>query len=483
MSYTALLRGSLCALVTLFAFNITTIVSAQSVDKFFPYPVQKEILPNGLDVIIIEMPEFKDVLSYNTLVLAGARNEVERGKTGLAHLFEHILFRHKYQAEVDGYREAINKLGAFNNAWTWFDVTFYHPLTFTFNLESKIVEDVTPRESLPGILDLESERFVSLAFDEKIFKTETGAVLGEYRRSATNPGLKMGEKMLELAFPAHSYGHTTIGYYQDVLDMPNHYEAAVKFYQTYYRPNNCVLIISGDVNSKELLPRIRQHYGSWQSRPVPDVTIEDPPQAEERRGHVSWESNVPPRVSVAYKLPEYRTGNTQTAVGQLLPELLVSESAPLFRKLRYDKKTASEFYFDGGKATYEGFDPRLVVATARLYKEQYAERGEEYLEEVIKDMVAGFNELKAFSSMPDADQILATVKSKYRYDFLASLNSPGNVAETFAWYYRFERDPNVFDKLVASVEKLQPNDIDMFARRFFVSNNRIIVTMSHDAQE
>ncbi len=481
MSCSAFPRGYLLTLTTALVVGTSTFVSAQSADKFFTYPVQKETLPNGLDVIIIEMPEFKDVLSYNTLVLAGARNETERGKTGLAHLFEHILFRHKYKGQVNGYDETMDELGAFNNAWTWFDVTYYHPLTFAFNLDSKPVTKGT--ESLPGILELESGRFVSLAFDEKIFKTETGAVLGEYRRVASNPGLKMSEKMLELAYPLHSYGHTTIGYYEDVLDMPNHYDAAVRFYQTYYRPNNCALIISGDVNSDELLPKIRKYYGNWKTSTTPDVTVEDPPQDEERRGHVPWESDVPPRVSVAYKTPEYKTESVETAVGQVLPELLVSQSAPLFRKLRYEKKTASAFYFEGGKSTYEGFDPRLVIATARLYKQQYSEKGKQYLEEVIQDITAGFHDLKNFSALPDASDILETVKSKYRYDLLASFDSPASVSETFVWYYRFERDANVLDNLVASVEKLQPSDIDTFAKKFFVSNNRVIVTMSHDINE
>ena len=143
--------------------------------KVFPYAIHKRTLANGLDVIVIETPEFKDVLSYNTLVLAGARNETESGKTGLAHLFEHILFRHRYGGEEGGYEERMSRLGTHNNAWTWFDVTFYHPLTFTSNLTGKHLRT----EDLPGVLPLESSRFSGLDFDEKIFKTETGAVLGE----------------------------------------------------------------------------------------------------------------------------------------------------------------------------------------------------------------------------------------------------------------------------------------------------------------
>lgn len=174
---------------------------------FFSYPIHKKTLANGLDVVVIETPEFKEVLSYNMLILAGSRNETEKGQSGLAHLFEHILFRHRYQGQPDGYSEAMRQLGAHNNAWTDFDATYYHPLTFRSNLER--------------LAELEASRFTELHFDEKIFQTETGAVLGEFRRIRSDPRLKMEEKMLQALFPRHTYGHTVIGFYEDVLEMPN----------------------------------------------------------------------------------------------------------------------------------------------------------------------------------------------------------------------------------------------------------------------
>ena len=211
----------------------------------FPYPIYKKTLANGLDIVVIETPEFKDVLSYNTLVLAGARNETEPGRTGLAHLFEHILFRHRFAGEEGGYTQRMTRLGTHNNAWTWFDVTYYHPLTFTANFKRR----PNGEKELAGLLDLESSRFTKLAFDEKVFKTEAGAVLGEYRRNASFPSLKLSERLLALLFPHHPYGHTTIGTHEDILDMPNKYVAALEFYDTYYRPNNCILIVVGDVKA------------------------------------------------------------------------------------------------------------------------------------------------------------------------------------------------------------------------------------------
>lgn len=455
----------------LLAVHLLAAVPVAGAQRLFPYELQKATLENGLDVIVIPMPEFKGVLSVNMLVLAGARNEIEKGRTGFAHLFEHIMFQHRYRGEESGYNAAIDKIGAHNNAWTWYDVTFYHPLTFTASLEPK---GSMGGEPLPGILELEASRFTSLDFTEKIFKTETGAVLGEYRKNATDPSLAMAEKQLELLFPNHPYGHTTIGYRRDVEDMPNHYDYARWFYDTYYRPNNCILVITGDVTLDQLRPRIESAFGAWQSQPTPVITATDPPQTAELRGHVAWDAPVPPRISVAYKGPRYETGTKESAVMQILKELLASPSAPLYRQLRYEKKSVGYLRL----AAYDAFDPYLIEMDSQLFAEPWTERGEAYLEETVRDMVAGFEDLRAFSSSSDAARVLEVIKSKFTYDLLGSLDSPANVALTFALLYRFERDPEVLDKLLASVQELTPSDIDAFAQRYFAPSNRVIVTMA-----
>ena len=97
------------------------------------------------------------------------------------------------------------------------------------------------------------------------------------------------------------------------------------------------------------------------------------------------------------------------------------------------------------------------------------------------DIIAGLDELKRFSRQKNAKKLLEVVKSKYRYDFLAGLSSPANIAETFAWYYRFDRDPEVLDKLLASVQKLTAQDIDSFAQTYFVPENRAVLTLAYEA--
>jgi len=442
--------------------------------KVFPYTIHKKTLLNGLDVLVVETPEFRNVLSYNTLALAGARNELEKGKTGLAHLFEHILFRHAYQSQPGRYQDLMERLGTHNNAWTWFDITYYHPLTFSSNLAGRTLGT----ERLPGIVELEASRFEALNFDEKIFKTETGAVLGEYRNSSSLPTLKMSERLLALAFPDHPYGHETIGYYEDVLAMPNHYQAARAFYDTYYRPNNCVLLIAGDVKAEEVFTQVEARYRDWQPKSVPPIPPAAPLPGPQRE-HVGWPADVAPRIYLAYRLPRFQTRSVETAVAELLSELLVSRSAPLHKKLRFEKQTVSELTFADGTRGFESFDPRLLIVDAQLFKEQYAQKGAAYLDDVIRDVEQGVDELKRFSRQRSAKQILATLKSKYRYDFLARMSSPAAIAENLAWYYRFERDPEVLEKLLASLERLRPQDVDALAGKYFVPQNQVIITLAY----
>ncbi len=433
-------------------------------ERFFPYDVHKRTLENGLDVLVIPTPEFKDVLSYNTLVLAGARNEVEPGKSGLAHLFEHILFRHRWDGKDDGYRLAIEQMGAFNNAWTNFDVTFYHPLTFTSNLES--------------LAALEAARFVKLDYTEKIFQTEAGAVLGEYRRGASNPGLRMSEVRSRLMYGSYGYGHTTMGYLEDVEDMPNEYQAAVKFYGDYYRPNNVVLLVTGDVTPEAIFSLAQRLYGDWKPSNLPKLP-EAEPVGGPKREHMAWNVDVPPRVQLAYRMPPHASGSVETAVGQLLPELLTSETAPLYQKLRFEKQLAAGLF--SGSGGYESFGPGSLVLTAILFKEKYIEMGQGLLQEVTADMEGALEDLKSFASRPDAEETLAELKSKYRYDMLSQFDSPGDIAENFSWYYRFERDPDVFNRLVESVNKVTPQDIESFARKYFMPNNQVLVTLAHES--
>ena len=114
-----------------------------------------------------------------------------------------------------------------------------------------------------------------------------------------------------------------------------------------------------------------------------------------------------------------------------------------------------------------------------LYAERFQKEGQAYFDRVQADIHAALDELKNFSRRPDAAALLDVLKNKYRYDFLAGLRSPADIAVTFSWYYRFERDPQVLERLMESVARLVPRDFDDFARKHFTPENRAVVTMAH----
>lgn len=455
-----------CLFVLAVASKGPSVFCAEATSRVLPYEVTKKTLPNGLDVLVIETPEFQDVLSFNVLILAGSRNETEKGRTGLAHLFEHIAFRHKYDKGGDSYSSRMESMGAFDNGWTWFDVTYYHPVTFTSNLEK--------------LIRIQSERFVSMDFSERIYRTEAGAVLGEYRRIASDPGLRMEEVQADLAYGTdHGYGHTTMGYLQDVRKMPESYASGRKFYETYYRPNNAVVIIVGDVDTARVLRLVEQAFGAWESGVIPEQPEVKEPQGP-LAGHVDWDSEVAPRILFGYLIPPFRPGSRESAVHLLLPELLAGKTAPLYRKLRYEKKLATAMGV--GLRGSQGFDARLLEASVRLDRDLLEEREIQGLfAEVTEDLVAGFDELKTFSRRDGASGLLPAIQSKFRYDLLASLDSPHDIAMVLAWYYRFNRDPAVLETIVEAAGGVTPEDVDAFAAKYFVPERRVVVTMSHRA--
>jgi zinc protease len=179
---------SSAAIMRLITIFILAAISVFAAGKIFPYAYTQEDLPNGLRLITIPT-DYPNIVSLFIVVDTGSRNEVEPGKSGFAHLFEHLMFRGtaeypsaKYQAELQG-------AGAASNAFTSSDLTAFHT---TFS-----------KEDLPRILSMEADRFQHLDYAPELFKTESLAVLGEYNKNSANPSSKLNEAIRATAFKVH----------------------------------------------------------------------------------------------------------------------------------------------------------------------------------------------------------------------------------------------------------------------------------------
>ena len=442
--------------------------------KVFPYPIITRTLPNGLKVTVVPAHEFKDAATFASVVRAGSRNEVHKGKTGLAHLFEHIMFLHEWNGKEEGYENEMQRMGVDNNAFTEYDHTFYHPTTFTENL---FAQKGPNGERLPGVIELEAARFKGLKIGQKKFQVEAGAVLGEYRRIFSFPEEKMIEDLSPLAFPNHPYGHTVIGYRDDVEKMPEAWDVAWEFYRNYYTPATVGILVVGDVEPDKVFAEVEKYYSDWKAATPPEIPAEAEPDGE-KSVHVKWESDVSPKLMVGYHTPAMKPGTKEAAIGILLSELLTSRSAPLFQKLRYQKQSATSF---GMYSDPQSIDPHWMLVSADLVQERFQKDGEKYVQEVRQDIIDGIEALQHFSKEKGAAKTLAVLKSKVKNDFLASMNNTLSTATVMGYYYRYEQDPKAIDKTFAGLQTLTPADIDAYAKKYFTQKRRVTATLWKDA--
>src|SRR5690349_6913196 len=194
------------------------LAQTNSSSRFFPYPWTLDTLTNGLRLVTVPT-EHKNLVAFYLVVRTGSRNEVEPGKSGFAHFFEHMMFRGSEHFTSEQRDALMKKAGAESNAYTSDDRTVYHALFSVTDLEK--------------IMELEADRFQRLKYSEPDYKTEALAVLGEYNKNSANPINKLLEVLRERAFTTHTYKHTTMGFLQDIEDMPNQYQYSLEFYKRH----------------------------------------------------------------------------------------------------------------------------------------------------------------------------------------------------------------------------------------------------------
>src|SRR5918993_1437338 len=251
--------------VLLAAAALSLAMTSDLQSQVLPFKASEKTLANGLKVIVVPTG-FPNIVSIQIPVQTGSRNEVEAGKSGFAHFFEHMMFRGTKAYSPEAYNAIITKAGARQNAYTSDDLTNYH-ITFA-------------KEDLEKILEIEADRFKNLSYSEEVFKTEARAVLGEYNKNSQSPVRKILEVQREAAYTTHTYKHTTMGFIKDIENMPNQFEYAKTFFSRWYRPEKTTIIVAGDVEPNRVFQLVEKYWGGWQ-RGTFSVDI---PQETEHKG-------------------------------------------------------------------------------------------------------------------------------------------------------------------------------------------------------
>ncbi|MDG3003128.1 M16 family metallopeptidase [Paludisphaera mucosa] len=413
-----------------------------------PYPIRKSTLDNGLGIVTVPF-DSPGIIAYYTVVRTGSRNEVEKGLSGFAHFFEHMMFRGTEKYSQEAYNDALKALGADSNAFTTDDWTCYHM--------------TIPASALAKAVEIEADRFRNLKYDEPAFQKEARAVLGEYNKSASSPFLKLEEAIADTAFTTHTYKHTTIGFLADVKDMPNQYAYSKVFFDRWYRPENCTIVVAGQVDHDALLGLAKSHYGTW-ARGGKTVDIpKEPAQAEPRKAALTWPLPTLPTLALAYHAPAADPADPDVPALRALQEAVFGETSPLYRALVLDEQKAETLsaFADPHR------DPHLFTVLARGRKVEFMPEIGERIRKALADAAV----------MPIAEDRLKSIQSHLRYAFAAELDSADAVARAVGESIAMTGRPEAVNELYAAYDRLTPADLQRVAARYFAATHETAVTL------
>ena len=434
----------------LLMFVVPIATAQQGEGKLFPYDYAIDDLPNGLRLVTVPT-DYPNLVALYIVVQTGSRNEVEAGKSGYAHLFEHVMFRgsENYSSEQ---RDAILKrAGAESNASTTLDRTTYYE-TFA-------------KEDLDSVMKLEADRFQRLKYPEPAYKTESLAVLGEYDKNSADPSDKLSEVLRAAAFRKHTYAHTTMGFLEDIKDMPNQYDYSLQFYNRFYRPEYTTIILVGDLTRQRALELTRKYFGGWKRGSyVPNIPA-GPQQMESRSATVDWPSPTLPLVSIGFHGPAYSDEKKDKAALDLLATIAFGPNSELYQQLILKEQKADSLNANFGNQ----IDPDLITVRARVKDPKDVD----YVREQI---------LATFQRLTDetVDQAnLEATRSRMRYAFALRMNSSTAIANALAPYIGLRRTPETINKLFNLYRQITPEDIREMATRYFTEKNRTIVTLQY----
>jgi zinc protease len=434
-----------------FAATATPAKSVKKSDNILPFPAAEKTLANGLKVIVVPTG-FPNIVSLQIPVQTGSRNEIEPGRSGFAHFFEHIMSRGTKRFSPEQYNAIVQKAGARENAYTTDDYTNYH-ITFA-------------KEDLEQILDIEADRFKNLSYSEQVFKTEARAVLGEYNKNSASPVRKILEVQRNAAFSTHTYKHTTMGFIKDIEDMPNQYEYSKEFFRRWYKPGNATVIVAGDVEPQQVFALVQKYFGDWKAGDYKVTIPAEPAPKAPVYANVTWPTQTLPWVTVAFRVPPFSVTTRETAALDTLLDLEFGGTSDLYKRLVEQEQQVDQlFYYNDPHV-----DPSLYTIFARVKNPADSVT---VRDEILRTLA------KAREQELPADRVNAA-KSNARYAFVRSLDNTEAIADTLATFVHFNRSFDTVNAYYRQLAALTPKDLRDVARKYVNDAGLVVTTLAKD---
>lgn len=429
------------ATVTLAASSCKKTIDTMGVH--FDFEVRK--LSNGLQVIMVEDHTFP-IVAYQTWYRVGSVDE-KFSRTGIAHLFEHLMFKGTLKYGPKKFLELLEAKGSDVNAFTNRDYTAYH-------------ETFSP-QYLEKVIDMESDRMRGLILDEEILKTERMVVFEERRlRTENSPVGRMQEALWQLAYRRHSYQWPVIGYAED---LPRIELRDLKdFYDRYYQPSNAVVVIVGDFKSDTTFDWIKKYYMKHAKKPQPTREILPEPEQKEERREVLFDEVASERFAMAYPITSALQDDSY-ALDVLANILFEGSSSRAYQRIVEQKDIAAGISGAAFTPAYPGLFMISGVMKGALKSEQVETELDRLFQEIQVQGVTQEEVQKAVKQL--TVQLIDGVQTTHG---LAQLI--GTIMMTFG-------DISVFGKDFEKYSKVTRADVQRVALKYFMPMRRSVVVM------
>jgi zinc protease len=413
-----------------------------------PPKLQYEIttLPNGLTLVLSE-DHSTPIVHLQLWYHVGSKNE-KPGRTGFAHLFEHLMFKGSKNVQPEAHTSMISSVGGQSNAYTTDDETVFW--------------ETVPAQYLPLILWLEADRMATLRIDRDTFTNERDVVKEERRMRVDNqPYGRLNEIIYDQAFTVHPYKHATIG---SMVDLEAASVDDVRdFYRTFYVPSNATLALVGDFDPTQAVQLVNQYLGRVPKaeREVPRDIPKEPPQTQEKR--VTLQEPWPlPAVVVAYHITY--DGNPDSYPLHIAAKVLSDgQTSRIYQKLVYEKQMAVAAF--GNANLIE--DPNLFYAVA-VVQPGHAPQ------EVAAALIAELDRLK---SEPITEHELQRTKNQFARDYILGRESNQQKASHLAHAIVIHHDVKTADAEFDIFQNISVADVQRVARTYFRPENRLVLTL------
>lgn len=409
-----------------------------------PYEIQRWRYPNGLTLLVME-DHTAPVFAYQTWFDVGSSNE-RPGKTGIAHLFEHLMFKATKNLADGEFDKILESRGTSSNAATWVDWTFY----------------TSGLPSIAGNLDLvaklEADRMVNLILDEKQLEAEREVVLNERRYRVDNsPDGLLSELLYKHAWKDHPYHWPTIGWESDIRAIT--VEDCLAFYRTYYAPNNATVLVIGDVDANETVEIVGRHYGALDAQSIPGESFPDEPPSGGTRHEAQLQVEAD-KVLAGFRSPSL-TSDDRAAAMVIEALAFGGLSARVRRRLVDEEKIASNITAMLAPFKYPG----LLEVRVEMREGTTAEQGEAAL----------FDELARFANEDVPAHELEKARNQVELGFLCGMRSSVEKAESLGNMHVSGGDYRRLFGEVSRVQAVTAADVRRLAATLFAPSNRTVV--------